>query len=54
MKRILNRIDLFFHYIWWTRKLTKPYRLSFKRMWQISNKLNNKSYERKLNDKNAN
>lgn len=42
--KLINRINLFLHYIWWTRKLHPPFRLKIRRLWQISDKIYREKY----------
>jgi uncharacterized protein YcaQ len=38
------RINLFIHYLWWTRRLSKPYRLSISKLWKYSDKITRENF----------
>ena len=38
------RINLFIHYLWWTRRLSKPYRLSISKLWKYSDRITRENF----------
>ena len=41
---MVRRINLFIHYLWWTRRLSKPYRLSISKLWKYSDRITRENF----------